>query len=219
MNPSSNSLVTHRARKMAKGGLVLGLLLGLNAHANIILNGDFEADTVSDPNAGSGYQYVQSADLTGWTVTDVSGPNRGAVLFNSTYGQGVGGGVNSLQLEDYGDAISQVIGTTIGQLYELSFDLSAYSSPGTATLSVGIGVDSFLFTGTSPAYVTHSLLFTASATSTTIRFTHIDGVGSDRYPHLDNISVNEVSSVPVPAGYALLLGGLALLRIRHSQRS
>ncbi|MCP5141319.1 MAG: DUF642 domain-containing protein [Chromatiales bacterium] len=208
--------MTKRARTAGLSALLSGLLLSLNAHANVIINGDFEADTVTGPNAGSGFQYVQTPNLTGWTVTDVSGPNRGAVFFNSTYGQGVGGGVNSLQIEDYGDSISQAINTTIGQLYELTFDLSAYSSPGTATLSVGIGVDDFLFTGTSPDYVTHSLLFTASSTSTLISFTHIDGVGSDRYPHLDNIAVNAVASVPVPASALLLLaGGLPLFRRRE----
>ncbi|MGB0714070.1 MAG: DUF642 domain-containing protein [Gammaproteobacteria bacterium] len=202
------------SRNFAASFLLLALAVSTNAQANLIVNGDFEADTVTGPSVGSGYQYVQTADLTGWTVSDVAGPNRGAVLFNSSYGQGVGGGVNSLQLEDFGDSISQIINTTIGQLYELSFDLSAYSSPGTATVSVGIDAADTLLTGTYPSYVTHKLHFTASSTSTTISFTHVDGVGSDRYPHLDNVAVNEVVTVPLPPVPLLLLGGLVLLRYR-----
>ncbi|MGB1109384.1 MAG: DUF642 domain-containing protein [Gammaproteobacteria bacterium] len=182
-------------------------LAPLLAQANLIINGDFEADTVSGTNAGSGYEYVTSASLTGWTVNDVTSPIRGAVLFNSLYGQGVGSGANSLQIEDYGDSINQVISTVIGQEYELLFDISAYSSPGSASVEVGIDANTFLVAGSYPSYVTQSILFTASATNTTISFTQVNSGG--RYPHLDNISVTETAaSVPAAPVWLLLAAGL-----------
>ncbi len=67
----------------------------------------------------------------------------------------VGGGLQSLQLEDQGDSISQIINTIIGQEYLLSFDLSAHSSIGTLQVAVGItGVSSMLYTGDKNSYQT-----------------------------------------------------------------
>ena len=186
--------------------LILGsVVFSFTAQANLIANGEFEDQAIS-----SGvFDYVLS--LSGWTVTDVSGPYRGAVLFNAGY-QPVGDG-QSLQLEDHGDSISQTLATVVGQTYELTFDMSAYPSPGTAMVRVDVGTFSDDFTGTFlDGYVAQSALFTATSTDTLITFESLAS-GDVRYPHLDNIVVQ---AVPAPAGILLL--GLGLLVLGSARR-
>ena len=190
----------------AVAAVLLGSLLSPASWANLVVNGGFEADPIlSGP-------YNHKTSLTGWTVAAGSG----IVLFNSTY-KPVGGGLQSIQLELAGHSIEQYLPTVVGQLYLLTFDLTAYSPPGTAILGVEIGGDpAALFSpsfGDSP-YETFSVQFAAASGSTLLRFTN-DGLAAPNYtyPHLDNISV---TAIPEPASLALV--GLGLLGIAAARR-
>jgi Protein of unknown function (DUF642)/PEP-CTERM motif len=192
---------------------------GLAQAQNLITNGSFEVQTISNGvasyqylNTPVGSQYFNSGVLSDWTV----GSNyRGVILFNASY-QPVADGINALQFENVGDSISQTFNTVIGQEYALSYALSAYVSPGIAQLQVSVAGQSWADaigsgdpTPSIPRTVNHS--FTAGTTYTTLRFQSLGTYGVS-YPQIDNISVTAVAAaVPEPETYALMLAGLGVV--------
>ena len=182
------------------------------AHANLLVNGDFET-----PNVGSGnYQILFGNALTGWTA----GTN-GVEVRNQLAGN-ANTGIQYVELDTTANSsISQSVATTIGQNYLLTFaysqraDVAATSNPidvfwegNLLTNLTGNGVGnngnvwqnfSFIVASTSAL---SSLRFAAAGTS--------DSLGGS----LDSASLVR-SDVPEPATTALLglgLLGLAALR-------
>lgn len=200
------------------------------ARAQLIVDGGFEVPAISDP--GVTWVGLPGASLTGWTSHSSL---RGAILFIDPFSP-VSEGKQAVELEVPGDSISQTFATIAGTSYRLSFDMSAFKSQGgpglgsapcpcASVVDVSVGTASETFWGNNEYYVTQSLDFTADASFTTLTFTN-PALPSHygNYPHLDNVSVfelpaerfafNDVTPVPEPESYALILAGLALLRWR-----
>lgn len=206
---------TQQQRGLMKvGRLAIALLMcwafsAPSAYAtSIVANGDFELPVV--PAGAPGYQFRFTGDPT-WEWTSGGGSAfRGTVQFNADYGQSVGAGTQSVQLEHPGDFISQVLTTIPGAVYNLSFLLASYVQPGTSSLFVTIdGGAPIPFLGTA-AWTLQTYSFTADFASTTLRF---ESSGSSvTYPHLDSISVE---AVPEPATLLLFGTGLAAAGVRR----
>lgn len=212
------------------------------ASANIIDDtfgvgaGSFELGSYVDgggnPNsAGAGYMGLFPGDnttITGWTV---GGPGDGvdwlvAPIFRADTG------IHALDLQHLTDSsISTVIPTIAGNVYQLSFAAAAVLVSFTSffnnvgTVSAGSLVNQafvapFSATLGNQAFVPLSFQFTATAPTTTIRFTST-GPNSAYGPVIDSVSVvSSVSSVPEPSSVALLLVGFGVLgAVAQSGRS
>lgn len=199
-------------QKIQTLALAAALLAGAtqaNAANNLVVNGDFEAQTVVDTNAGFDTFSSGSQGLVGWTI-DL----RTVDLVSNTYWTAAGGN-NSLDLNGTNKGvISQVMSTVVGQVYTLSFDLAGNPDAGSSLkeLSVNlgpVGIYSFNTQGhstTSMGWTRYTTQFAAVDTTTTLSFASMTKGAAG--PALDNISV---TAVPEPETYALLLAGLGLM--------
>jgi choice-of-anchor C domain-containing protein len=194
---------------------VQGPLLS-SAQADLIVNGGFLPIQYIFTTI-----YAGSTAIPGWTVT------QGSVDWNGTYWQAPVPGQGSIDLDGYHQVggISQVLTTTIGQTYLVTFDLSgnpdgALSSPGTypgtKTLQVsasgGPYLETFYYTlggantRANMLYQPESFVFAATGTSTTLSFTSQDPPGSTFGPVIGNVgpSTGNVSAPAIPLPPALL---------------
>ena len=185
-------------------GFVMTFALASQAQANLITNGSFEGS------------------LTGWSAFDVD-----HILTNWDASDGdysidlSGSGFGS------GDYIEQTISTVVGANYSLTFDYSANPGfdpndtvnalvrnfavdiTGNATTNLSYDMDtnndlSIDILPTDMQYLSANLNFSATSTSTTLRFTSPEFYRSGIA--LDNVAV--VSAVPVPAAAWLFGTGL-----------
>jgi hypothetical protein len=197
---------------LATAALAASLAPATSQAANLVANGSFEQGSLG----------IGSFD--GWTTTlcdattfvdssGQTGPHYGqasdglwAAYFGSTQADG-------------GATISQVLATTAGQHYTLSFDVANDNGgldPSNA-LDVSIGATP-VFTESDLAdqdYVHVTLVFTASGPTTLSLFAFND----QSYLELDDIAVTALP-VPEPGNLQLLLAGLLTtgLALRHRAR-
>jgi hypothetical protein len=182
-----------------------------SAVANLIVNSGFDTPVVTSP---SGYEYRTGSSIDNWNiVTFGSGSNVGEVQFNATY-HPVGAGFQSLQMVTPADYIYQSFATSVGTLYHVSFDLSAYDSNG-GILGVSVGGPFQDFTGTNAFYTSYSFDFTATALTSTLTFRD-DGTFNSRgeafqFPHFDNVVVNAAALPDAGSTFSLLSLALAAL--------
>ena len=125
--------------------VLLGLMFALsisNAQAlpvNLVYNGDFETQTVTD-NSGNFNTYSKTTQgLTGWTIGVGSVDLVSIALWDPKSGS------NSLDLNGTRKGeIHQSLITTAGQLYQLSFDLAGnvFGTPSLKKMSVNVGGNS-----------------------------------------------------------------------------
>lgn len=192
---------------MATAAVAAGLsLAAAGAHAALVPDGDFSA-----PYGGGTYMTLGGGTLMGpWTVTGNSvdliggywqtptGPNTGSVDLD---GNNPGG-------------ITQTLTLAPGS-YVLSFDLSGNPDGGDPTkvvdVSVGGASQAFSYTTGSNThsnmmYTLETLRFTSTG-STVLSFSSGDATGSPWGPVVADVNVN---SVPEPATWALMIGGLGL---------
>jgi hypothetical protein len=168
-------------------------------------------------NNGSGWMWLRvgSTTMTGWTV---GGPGNG-VDWLTTPTFGTANGLHSVDLTDtLASSISTTIPTITGAIYNLSFEGAAWVSgtSNTGLVTAGSLAKNFTVSPSSTLagqkFYTFSFQFTATSVSTTISFLskNQSGFFTNTYgPVVDNVSVNFVNSVPVPATFWLF--GAALL--------
>ena len=177
------------------------------AHANLLVNGDFEASsnqTVTPPgwiNVGHSdgviaYGLFGTPAYDGQQMYDLGG-------FGDAYGP-------------IGDGIAQTFATTAGLAYTVQFGLSSENGSLDETLNVSAGNAShdYLLSvdGSGPfkkPFQTESFTFVATGSSTTLSFIHTLGGNGNNDPLIDAVSVT--SAVPAPASVALMLAGLGLV--------
>jgi len=206
--------------------LVSGALVALPAQANLLTNGSFELGAFVNQGNDTMSLAAGSTVIIGWTVvTDTTawiGPTN-------PFGLSASDGSFFLDLTNYQAGspfagMSQVIATTPGATYELSFDLGSstfWGRPDAITASAAGTSATFTspLTGTNNDWQHVSMQFTASSSSTTVL---LQGVAGINYIGLDNASVDLVSgpTVPEPGALALLglgLAGMQLARKRKAQ--
>ena len=187
--------------------------------AATIVNGDFEQGAVVGgfTTLGAG-----SSGLPGWTIT-------GSIDHIGSYWQPSHGN-KSLDMSGTGaGAISQTVkGLVVGKLYQILFDLSGNPDAGSrsqkklqVSMSPGKGTAftyTYSTTGTRSNMNWTTKVFSFVATSKSAVLTFASKTNTPYGPALDNVRF--LAPVPLPAGAALLLGGLiALAALRRRRRA
>jgi choice-of-anchor C domain-containing protein len=202
------------------------------ARAVTITNGSFESG-LANVGTYTTLNAVDSTSITGWTVT------AGSIDYIGTYWTASDGN-RSLDLDGLsaGTISQQLTGLTIGQQYQVFFDIAGNpdSGPTDKTLDVmaSLNSQSYSFTivpGTTThsnmGWVTESFLFTASATTADLSFISTTTTGGESGhpaaygPALDNVRIAEAAAVitPLPSSLSMMLLGLAGLGLGFYHRT
>lgn len=177
------------------------------ANANLVVNGSFEADL--QPNA----TWAIYNNLTGWTgVNNVELRNNVAGVASD--------GVNFVELDtNANNSIFQMISTTVGSIYELSFDYSPRMDVSRASNPIQAFWNGSLLT-----QVTGSGIGRTGNNWYTLSF-EVVGTGSDKLSFAaaglsDGFggSLDNVSLVPEPGVWSSLSAGLMLIGLMMFRR-
>ena len=207
-------------------GIALSACASTNgASANLISNGGFgDVDGTFTDNTGTGGDSVPvgSSDITGWTISGAYPalwiPSRTPALYGglepspgnpSAFLVDLTGTINTAPY----DSVSQMIVTTAGAQYALTFDLGSAMQWGLQDgVTASAGSTSRTFTSTNPGDRTNfwnseTLDFVATGTSTLIT---LAGATGHSYIGVDNVSVVETAGgVPESSTWAMILFGVA----------
>jgi hypothetical protein len=176
--------------------LTLGMAVLAHANTNLVANGSFE-----------------TGDFTGWTVSGDTSFTGVCDVSTCPAGYAPQDGTYAAYFGPVGDTatISQMITTTPGDSYTVSFYLAAPENGTPNYFSVNFGTTSFSFTNFGASFDWQQFVLTTVATSnqTELSFTFRN---DPAYWYLDNVSV-EVSSGTVPEPGTLALFGSGVLGI------
>jgi len=182
--------------------------LGTAQASDLVVNGGFESG------------------LSGWTsgggqvdATLVSNYSSCCAIYNSyPYNSGNAAFFGSGNLP--GGWISQNLATTAGDSYTLSFLYGAIAASNLQTMNVSVLNGSTVLASTDvSAYGTYNvanmmanntLNFTATSSSTTLKFADTSLITNNTDGVLGNVSI-PVAAVPEPETYAMMLAGLGLM--------
>ena len=207
---------------------------------NLVVNGSMDfVDASGNPSAQGGDHSAgdSAAQLSGWTFLNTAATAEYWVSFQ---GQASADGGSYLGVQDLDaflprinvQGVTQTItGLTVGDTYSLSFwSMSNHDGNGfLQDWTVTFGGQTQTGQQTTPnadnfsgTWVQSTMSFTASSTSQALTFvaTYLPGSVPEML-NLDGVVLKEVSSVPEPENWALLLAGLggamAVARLRRSR--
>lgn len=201
-------------------GLLAGLTPSIGNSANLVTNGSFEQVQIPSP-----FNSANPADIPGWTHTGVVGDallwaigyvdGSGSVTVAGEGRQFVTAGAGFNQNPNIGTWTQTVSGLTPGNIYSLSFMLTAEANfSGVQFVDVAASNTSFVAqqfvaplgaTNYWSGWKPYTVNFTANAASTTLSF----GSNTSFDVGIDNISL--APAVPEPETYALMLVGLGMV--------
>lgn len=182
-----------RGKFLAMSAVAAAVVLATPASASqLVTNGGFE-----------------SGDFTGWTLTG----NTAFTGVDSTSHSGSDAAFFG-QVGATG-SLSQTLSTVAGQVYTISFWLQ--DNGGTpSSFNASFGGDALTSLSNTPAfgYTFYTYSVSASSNSTLLSFTFRQ---DPSFFHLDDVSVEEVSSVPEPATWAMMVLGMGAIGVslRH----
>ena len=162
------------------------------ASANLVTNGNFDADSPPVQTAPVGWTLTQAPSGTDFFVG--SGPTFGAFSLPNSANFGATGA--------FDDTLSQVLSTIMGQTYTISFEL-AHDATNTANdFSATFGADQILSLTNSPefGYTLFTATAVASSNSTTLSFA---GRENPAWFELDDVDVEGATAVPEPGSLAI----------------
>jgi choice-of-anchor C domain-containing protein len=200
------------------------LLTGTASHANLVLNGSFEAGSVNVVTFAR--LFAGSRAITSWIVDVHDVDYAGSGLWNASDGN------RSVDLDGAtAGSLSQSFATVIGTNYVVTFDLSGNpgSTPYDKLVRVSAGATSADFTHTigtnhignagaypwTIPYESHSLQFTATSAQTKLTFASLTNLSghSGWGPVIDKVDVElapvTMPAVPEPSSLVLMALGLA----------
>jgi Protein of unknown function (DUF642)/PEP-CTERM motif len=197
----------------------VAILAATSSHANLLVNGSFEAGTFAPQGNQTMTLNPGSTSLSGWQIFNDS---IAWIGLGDPWGLDAFAGDRFLDLSDYAagapfGGVSQTIATVPGQQYTLSFYLGSstfWGRPSALIVTAGSSAGTFASpaTGTNNDWHLHTLDFAATSASTTISFVGNAGVN---YIGLDNATV---TAVPEPGQAALLALGLATMALQFCRR-
>lgn len=164
----------------------------------------------------------ESGDLTGWTSNapafGVGVDNNSGDVHSGNFGVYFGTDPSNPTLDSF---LSQTLNTSVGEKYTLSFWMSDYQADALGGhFNVNLG-GSQLFNLTDVAqqdFTLYSATYTATSASTLLQF---DANNVPGWFGLDDVSVtaNQVTSVPEPSTWIILLTGMAFLACLPKRRA
>jgi hypothetical protein len=168
------------------------------------------ANLVANPNFDLNSPLQQTAPLD-WTLTKAASGSD-FIVGGATIGSGPFSSPNAANFGATGafdDKLSQVLATTVGQTYTISFELAHHSTNNANDFSAQFGGIPIFSLVNAAAFGYTLETFTATATSSSTELDFFGRENPDFYS-LDNVSVEAISNgVPEPSTWAMMILGFA----------
>ncbi|GAB2909411.1 DUF642 domain-containing protein [Rheinheimera gaetbuli] len=187
------------------------LLASFSSHAGLIVNGDFESHTLNK----NSWTWMSSSLFDGWDGSNIE-------IWNALQGVAAVSGNHFIELNADGGnsgnwSIFQRFATDIGQQYQLSFYYRARANNNEQFQVSVADIDWRLNDHTTSGWTIFSNHFTATANSTTLRFTSLNqGTYGNFIDAVQVTALPVTSQVPEPATLAAF--GLGLLGLMAGRR-